>query len=202
VGVTDTESRRQSILEATIRVVGRQGYADTSVADLIAEAGVSRTTFYNHFRDRHECFRAAYPIVVERVLGAVAGACGDEPWLQRVRSGLDALVGLLAAEPELARTALVEVAVAGGEPLDRKQAALERLAQLLEPGDDVPRSRELPAGTAKMAVGAVAGLLFDEIQAGHTADLRDWLPDLRFALLVPYLGPRVATTESHAVRAA
>lgn len=202
--VTDTESRRQSILEATIHVVGRQGYAGTSVADVIAEAGVSRTTFYNHFADRHECFRAAYPIAVGRVQAAVGGGCGGEerPWVERARAALEAVVELFAVDPELARTTLVEAAAAGGEPLARRQAALERMAQLLGTGDDVPRARELPPGTAQMAVGAVTGLLFDEIRAGRAGELPDRLPDLLFALLVPYLGPREAAAEALTLKAA
>lgn len=183
-------------------MVGRRGYRETSVANVIAEAGVSRTTFYNHFGDRHECFRAAYPLAVERVLDTVAAACDEGPWLQRVRRGLAALVGLFAGEPELGRTALVEVAVAGREALADKQVALDRLARLLESGDDVPRAGGLPAGTAQMAVGAVAGLLFEELRAGRAAGLPDRLPDLLFALLVPYLGPSEAAAEAHAVKAA
>ena len=53
------ESRRDRILTAMIRVVGRKGYDATSVADVIAEADTSRTTFYKHFEDKHDCFLAA-----------------------------------------------------------------------------------------------------------------------------------------------
>lgn len=199
-----TESRRQSILEATIRAVGRRGYRESSVADLIAEAGVSRTTFYNHFRDRSECFQAAYRIAVGRVLAAAGEACAerDRRWVERARAALEAVVELFAAEPELARTVLVEAAPAGGEAPAARQAALERLARLLEAGGDAPGPAELPAGTARMAVGAASGLLFDEVRAGRAADLPDRLPDLLFALLVPYLGPREAAAESLALRAA
>ena len=69
--MASTETRRQLILEAMVRVVGRQGYKATSVADVIAEADVSRTTFYKHFEDKHECFLAAYDMVIERVFAEV-----------------------------------------------------------------------------------------------------------------------------------
>ena len=54
-----------------IRVVGSKGYKATSVADVIEEAGTSRTTFYKHFEDKHECFLAAYDMLVERVFAEV-----------------------------------------------------------------------------------------------------------------------------------
>jgi hypothetical protein len=50
-----------------------------------------------------------------------------------------------------------------------------------------------------MAVGAVA-LIFDALQDERTADLARMLPELEFALLVPYLGPRV-TAEAYSTAA-
>src|ERR1044072_5667411 len=68
-----TQSRRDLLLAAMIRVVGAKGYRDPSVADVIEEAGASRTTFYKHFEDKHDCFLAAYDDLVERVFRAGAG---------------------------------------------------------------------------------------------------------------------------------
>lgn len=179
---------RQRILEAMIVAVGRKGYRATTVGGAIAEAGASRATFYKHFADKHDCFLAAYELVAERVLAAVEAECDDErPWLERVRTGLGALVDLLAADPSLARVAVVEAVVAGAEARRRQLAAIERLGRLLETPEG------LPANTSLMAVGSVAGLLFDEIQAGRVDDLPQRLPDLLFALLVPYFGPHEAS---------
>jgi AcrR family transcriptional regulator len=180
---------RQRILEATIVAVGRKGYRATTVGDAIAEAGASRATFYKHFADKHDCFLAAYELVAERVLTAVEAECDAErPWLERVRAGLGSLVELLAADPGLARVAVVEAVVAGAEARRRQLTAIERLAQQIGATRD-----RLPPNTGLMAASAVAGLLFDEIQAGRAAELPRRLPDLLFALLVPYVGPREAS---------
>jgi len=71
-GLMASESRRDLILAAMIHVVGRKGYEETSVADVIEEAGASRTTFYKHFEDKGKCFLAAYDMLVERVFSEVA----------------------------------------------------------------------------------------------------------------------------------
>jgi AcrR family transcriptional regulator len=197
---------RQRILESMIVAVGRKGYRAATVGDVIAEAGASRATFYKHFDDKHDCFLAAYKLVSERVLAAVEAGCDAErPWLERVRAGLASLVELLGADPGLARVAVVEAVVAGAEARRRQLAAIEHFAQILEAGrteegrgdadDDGAFDGQLPANTGLMAASAVAGLLFDEIQAGLTAELPQRLPDLLFALLVPYLGPREAEHE-------
>lgn len=184
--------RREAIVEAMIRVAGSKGYLATSVADVLTEAGVSRTTFYKHFGDKRECFLAAYDMAIERVLEAAETACEDgRAWRDRATDGLAAVVELLAAEPALARTAIVEISTAGAEARRRHWTSMERFAALLEP-DSRGEGAELPANTALMAISAVAGLIFDELREGRAENLPRIRPELEFALLVPYLGPRGA----------
>ncbi|HWM63663.1 MAG TPA: TetR/AcrR family transcriptional regulator [Solirubrobacterales bacterium] len=179
-----------------VRVVGRKGYKLTSVADVIEEAGTSRTTFYKHFDDKQECFLAAYDMAVERVLDEVVTNCdGTESWLERVRIGLTTIVDLFALDPELARTAIVEVAAAGADARQRHWNAISRFTEFLEEGSDLAGGRELPDNIALMAAGAVSGLIFDELLTGRAERLPQLLPDLLFALLVPYIGPSAAAEE-------
>jgi AcrR family transcriptional regulator len=194
--MASTETRRQLILEAMVRAVGRQGYKATSVADVIEEAGVSRTTFYRHFEDKHECFLAAYDLVVDRVIGEVTERCeGERDWLDRVRTGLTTIVNMFALDPELARTAIVEVAAAGADARQRHWDAVSRFTEFLADGEQLTGGRELPENIALMAAGAVSGLIFDELLTGRAERLPKLLPDLVFALLVPYIGPAAATEE-------
>jgi AcrR family transcriptional regulator len=194
--MSNTETRRQSILEAMVRVVGRKGYKATSVADVIEEADTSRTTFYKHFDDKHECFLASYDMVVDRVVNEVIASCdGEQDWVERVRIGLTTIVDLFALDPELARTAIVEVAAAGADARQRHWNAVNRFTEFLEDGKQVAGERELPDNIALMAAGAVSGLIFDELLTGRAERLPELLPDLLFALLVPYIGPGAATEE-------
>ena len=190
------ESRRDRILTAMIRVVGRKGYDATAVADVIEEAGTSRTTFYKHFEDKHGCFLAAYDRMVEGVFATVVAECeGEQPWLPRVRKGLVSLVEIFSRDPELARTALVEVAAAGAEARQRHWDAVSRLTAYLDTGRRLDGGEELPEHISTMAVGAVSGLIFDELVAGRTEQLPGLMPDLLFAMLVPYIGPTAAAEE-------
>jgi AcrR family transcriptional regulator len=185
-------TRRDAIVEAMIRVAGGKGYLAASVADVLAEAGASRTTFYKHFGDKHECFLAAYDRAVERILGAAVAACeGKHSWRERACAGLAGAVELFAADPALARTAIVEANAAGAEARRRHSIAIGRLAGLLEV-EPPPTGPALPENTALMAVGAVAGLILDGLQNEPAASLPRLLPELEFALLVPFLGPRAA----------
>jgi AcrR family transcriptional regulator len=186
------ELRRQPILEAMIRVVGRRGYQAASVGDVVAEASASRATFYKYFDGKRDCFLAAYELAAERVLAATIEGCDRAgPWPESARAALAAVVDLFAGDPELARTAVVEVAAAGDEARRRHWAALDRLARLLDEG----RRPRLPPNTAPMAVSGVAALIFDELRAGRAAELPALLPELEFALLVPFVGPQAACFE-------
>jgi AcrR family transcriptional regulator len=196
----ETESKRDQILTAMVRVVGRKGFEATSVADVIAEAGTTRTTFYRNFADKHGCFLAAYDSLVERVFATIVAECdGERTWLERVRKGLETLLDLFALEPDVARTAVVEVAGAGAEARQKHWNALARFTAYLDGGRKLHPDSELPEHISTMAAGAVSALIFDELVADRGAELPGLLPDLLFAMLVPYIGPAAAAEEMRRV---
>jgi AcrR family transcriptional regulator len=196
-------SRRQDILAAMIRVVGEKGYKETSVADVIEAAETSRTTFYKYFEDKHDCFLAAYQMLVEQVFGEIVANCdGEAAWTARMTTGLTTLVDRFADDPRLARTAVVEVAAAGAEARQLHTDALARFTRYLDAGREMAPDKQLPENISLMSAGAVSGLIFDELLAGRAEQLPDRLPDLLFAMLVPYVGPQAATAEMRKLSAA
>ena len=135
-------------------------------------------------------------MLVEQVFAEVVANCdGEQPWLERVETGLATIVELFALDPELARTAVVEVAAAGADARQRHWNAVARFTEYLEDGRELAGGRELPENISLMSAGAVSGLIFDELLAGRAAQLPALLPDLLFAMLVPYIGPRAAAEE-------
>lgn len=50
--------RRDQVVTTALRVIGRSESVDVSMEEIAAEAGVSRSTIYNHFRDRAELLAA------------------------------------------------------------------------------------------------------------------------------------------------
>jgi len=190
-------SQRERLLEAAIRVVAEKGYGASTVADLTKEAGISRTTFYEMFEDKEACFLAAYDNAVDGLVRRITRAYEtEEGWPQRARAGLEALLAALAEEPQLARLALVDVGAAGPAAQRRYRAALQRLTPLFDEGRDfAPGGRQLPANTSRMAIGAVAGLVSDEIIEERARQLPNLLPEILFATLVPYIGPAAAARE-------
>jgi AcrR family transcriptional regulator len=189
-------SQRERLLEAMLRVAAAKGYEATTVTDVIEVAGVSRETFEEMFGDKPTCFLEAYDavfdVLVAHVTAAFESAAG-EPWPERIATGLRALVELLAAEADIARLSMVEVTAAGDDARARYRAALARFTPFLEEGREYSsQGEELPADTARFAIGGATSMIFDEIRAGRGPELKRILPDLVFAVLMPYLGPEGA----------
>jgi AcrR family transcriptional regulator len=189
-------ARREAILEAMILVAGRGGYRAASIEEVATEAGVSTDVFQRYFEGKDDCFLAAYDMLIERLLAEVRAGCDEgRQWQERVERGLTTIVERFAANAELARTAVVEVSAVGAEARQRHWDALVRFAEYLDEGRALAGTGELPDNLSLMSAGAVSGVIFEELLAGRAEQLPSLLPDLLFAVLVPYVGPRVAAGE-------
>lgn len=186
-----------------VRVAAAKGYEATSVDDVIEAAAVSRATFEGMFASKEACFLEAYDAVIDVLVAHVSTAFEStvgQPWPDRIAAGLRALVDLLASEADIARMAMVEVTAVGEDARIRYRAALGRFTYFLEEGRGAsPQGEELPADTARFAIGGATSMIFDEIRAGRGPELRRALPDLLFAVLMPYLGPEAAEGEMRRV---
>jgi len=199
----EVRSQRERLREAMIRVAAAKGFEATTVADVIEVAGVSEETFYGMFEDKQACFLEAYDAVIDVLVAHVTSAfeaAADEPWPDRIAAGLRALAQLLAAEADIARMAMVEVTAAGDDARERYRAALARFTPFLDEGRAYSgQGEELPPDTARFAIGGATSMIFDEIRAGRGPELERILPDLVFAVLMPYLGPEAAEDEMRRV---
>jgi AcrR family transcriptional regulator len=187
------------MLEAMVRVAALKGYEATTVEDVVEAAGVSRETFDETFVGKAGCFLEAYDAVIDVLVAHVSTAYEStvgQPWPDRIAAALRALVDLLASEYDIARMAMVEVTAVGEDARIRYRSALGRFTYFLEEGRSAsPQGEELPADTARFAIGGATSMIFDEVRAGRGPELRRILPELLFAVLMPYIGPEAAEDE-------
>jgi len=122
--------QRARLLAAMGDVVADKGYAAATVTDVVRAAGVSRTTFYELFRSKEDCFVEAYrhgvDVLIDDVRAAVRSTTGD--WRDQLRAGMRAYLASLAADRRFARTYLLEIHAAGEAALDARADALRRFA--------------------------------------------------------------------------
>jgi AcrR family transcriptional regulator len=129
-------SQRQRMLLGLVEAMAAKGYADTSVADIIDRAGVSRETFYEQFSSKQDCFLAAFDLAGNLFLGSLMAIPAEGAAEERLDLMLQSYLEALASQPAYARIFLVEVHAAGPEALRRRAALQQRftdaLVELLE----------------------------------------------------------------------
>jgi AcrR family transcriptional regulator len=185
-------NQRDRLIAALIFTLDEVGYQKTTVSMIGARAAVSKSDFYKHFDSKDDCFLAAYDTAVDRVRAAVAEACAGVDgagWPARVRSGVVALLTLLAAEPPLAAILLAEGLRAGRGIYDRYQAAVESFVPLLREGaPDPPGAAPVPPATDEAVIGGIASLLSRRVADGEAEALTALVPDVLEFALTPHLG--------------
>ena len=86
-------NQRARMYGGMIEAVSERGYPQTTVAHVIAYAGVSRRAFYEQFQNKEMCFLATYDIIVARARKLVLDAWGGERgWANRLHAACKALL--------------------------------------------------------------------------------------------------------------
>jgi AcrR family transcriptional regulator len=105
--------------------VSEQGYAETTLADVVRVARTSRSAFYKHFADKEECFLETYRQMTRvRIAASLDAAAKVERWDEKLDAGIAAYFRWMAEHPEVAITTVVEVHCAGRRALDARARAL------------------------------------------------------------------------------
>jgi len=197
-----TESQRERLLRAMVREVAERGYEQVSVSDIVERAGVSRGAFYDEFAGKDHALFEAYDALLETLIRRVQGSfSAGDPWPMKVRLALKVLLRELAANPEIARLATVEIPSAGPAAHERYRQGIERFLPFFRQGREYAGREELPPDAELMAVGGAEAIVFDEVVAGRITRLPQLLPDILFTLLVPYLGPEEAVEQMRRAQA-
>jgi len=184
-------NQHERILAAVARAAAELGYGQMTVEAIIARAGVSRRTFYQHFRNKEDAFLAAYDALVGQAVRHVRSAYLNEPTARaRLRAGIGAFMRFLASDPEVARMGIVEVFAAGPRAIARRNEALREFAEIIEDNiNDLVPSVRRPELTAETIVGGIFEVVFTRILAGRTEELPGLADDLLIAILMLDVDP-------------
>lgn len=187
-------SQRSRLLEAVGQAVAEKGYAATTIDDVVRGAGVSKKTFYEHFRDKEDCFLAAFDAADQQLFEHVRAAReGADDWLVRIRAGVQAYLRWLAGDPALARVFLIEVAAAGPRAAEHRERARSRYAELMvRSRDGAEGSPPVPSPVCEAVVGGVSEIVQRRIRERGAESLMDLEPVIVYLEVVVLAGPEVA----------
>jgi AcrR family transcriptional regulator len=189
-------NQRRRLIAGLTQALYEVGYQETTVSLIGQCAAVSKSDFYKHFGSKDECFIAAYEAGIDQIRERVVAACegsATAAWAQRLRSAVDALLQLFAAEPALASLVLVEGLRAGRGVYDRYQAAIESFVGYLQDGaPPAPAGEGVADATGEAVVGGIASMLGRRVVAGEAERLNELFPEILEFALSAYLGAEEA----------
>jgi AcrR family transcriptional regulator len=166
---------RASLQRALIELVAEQDLSAISVADVVDRADVSRSTFYDHYRDVHELAEAACTSMIDDMLAPLTdpGAANPSEPGEDPNPAVTAFFTHFAEHARLYRSLLGPTGSARviEHVRQRTTAAAMRSTLLPAPddnqqpaaGDPADLSREVPAA---FVAGALLGVATDWLQRG------------------------------------
>ena len=182
-------SQRERLLAAVVTVTATKGYEQTTVGDILGEAGVGRESFYELFNDKLDCMLAAHKILLDDLAEkARAAYVGEGAWPARLRKGLAVALDWFAADPDASRFILIEMSTVGPAFRPIFQSEYARFVALFDEGLDESAPDPELANATGLAVGATMARIYEEVILGRADELPRLLPDLTYGMLVPFIG--------------
>ena len=203
---TVLRNQRARIIQATAAVTMEKGYANATVAEIVAEAGVAKEAFYRHFSDKEEAFLAAQEAPGQQILDTLRARLLLGRGLARAR------VARAARAARGDRRQPRDVAPAAGRVLrggrDGRSARGGNDALVHDlPRGGLPRAaRRLPR-CRRLVPQAIAGRHLRDRparrrRAAARLELPRRLPQLTYIAIAPFLGPAEAIARVRALSAA
>jgi AcrR family transcriptional regulator len=177
--------QRERLYEATIQAINERGFVATTISDLVAHAGVSRRSFYEHFENKEECLLATYDALIERLTTRIAAAYDPEDeWIDQIEAIVQALFEASSDRPDAARLVCVEMGAAGPVGIERWARDAELLtAFITSVFEHAPGEGTVPAPVARAIVGALRTILYSRVRRERSSrslklELQKLTPDI------------------------
>jgi len=140
------DEQRETLIRAAAYVFAKHGYANASVAAILEASGLSRGTFYRHYKDLQEIFVAvqenAGQVLLEKLARAVQST--DEP-LARLQRAIEAYLVHCAENGDLSRVFHQEALISGEEYAALRRRCIEGIQAFFQDGLEKAVERKLIA---------------------------------------------------------
>jgi AcrR family transcriptional regulator len=187
----DAHDQAERVLRAFATVVAEQGYANTTIDQVVKRASMSATTFYAHFDGKEDALMAAIDSGAAQLVAATVPAYHRAAkWQDGIRAAYGAMFSYLASWPAFARLLAVEVYAAGPDAVERRVQGFKPLEALgtgfMESAPDTP-----PIALEAIA-GSVYALAYRQIRDKGPQSLPSLAPICTYITLAPFVGAEEA----------
>jgi len=172
-------SQRTRLVEATAHVIAEKGYSAASVADIIAYAGVSRSTFYQCFKDKEDCFLSCFQKLTDSHLKSVVESFEGVPDLAaQLMTAIEAYLERVAADHWFARAFISEAAA--GPPSVRAvyQQSKDNIATSVriwfdEVRSQYPKVADVPGNVFLLLMEGFSGFVLNRARSAEAMSVRE-----------------------------
>jgi AcrR family transcriptional regulator len=182
--------QRQRLLTGVAQALAEHGLAEMTVEHVLEQAGVSRTTFYEHFDNKRESVLIAHEQAFDRLCSQLVRVCAAQPeWPAKVVAAIAATIVFAVRSPEESQLLVLEALAADPVLAARALASSDFLVGLLRNGrEHCPQAASLPELTERALVGAITSVIGQRLLCDQVDQLPALAPQLIELVLIPYLG--------------
>jgi AcrR family transcriptional regulator len=185
-------TQRERALAAMTHLAASSGYAQSTVAQIAREAGISRAKFYEEFKDKEDCFIAAQRQLATQLTDEVHDAMRESAAVDTWRATAEALVGFALREPATFNVLTHEAMIAGPRAREERDRLMSQLGETLQEAfAQVPDGAPAPDISSALVIGGVVRLLGvrlrrgEQSSAGLIGDLIEWIDSYSTAARPP-----------------
>jgi AcrR family transcriptional regulator len=173
---------RGRLQQAALELFGERGFEQTTVEDIATRAGLTKRTFFRHYRDKREVLFGGGDEFERRFVDALADAPATATPLEAVAAALEAVAGWFHGRREQAARRQVVIA-ANAELQERELVKLATVAAALA-GALRQRGVAEPAAsvTADTAIAVFRNAFERWVAAGEERELTELLRESLDAL--------------------
>lgn len=182
--------QRERLFNATVDLVSKRGYRNTSVDHIVKSARVGYVAFYDLYEGKEDCFLAAFARIVNETAEALQTAIdGESAWPRQIATALGCVLELIVADPKRARIGLVEVQAAGPAAyLCYEEAIVRTVPKLREGRAFNPATGGLSATLEEAVLGGIVWVIHQRLVKGELKQIQSLLEETIQIALSPYLG--------------
>jgi AcrR family transcriptional regulator len=198
----DFSPERQRLHRAVVDLLDDRDYEAITVELILDRAAVDRAEFDRHFDDLEDAAIQTYDAIAAgvelRVLGAFEreGGWRRGTWRDGLRAAAYEIMRFFRDNPRDGRFGAYELLKASEMARVRREATLHDYAAIIDAGRrelDDPDS--VSPAAAEAVMGSIIGAIVKRIPTEGLDNAPDWVPELMYIAVRPYLGHEIAREE-------
>jgi AcrR family transcriptional regulator len=186
----ENTDHRSRLLAGLATVLESKTLAELYADDIVRTAGVSKRTFYQHFKNKQECFLALYEENSAYIMTTLLQATQDESlsMVERVERGAEVYLAAMQAQAPLMKRLYIDILTLGSEGLAARRRVIGMFALLITDmySKEQQRLPSLPDIPEVMLTGIIAGLnelILYRIEDGKADELTELASTTREMLM-------------------